>query len=61
MKFLLTPSLNDGKNDAPPTEVTVPDSAHGIDQLLNLVEDEMTNDYGDAFGVGFTLKIERTA
>lgn len=55
--YRLTPSLNDGKNDAPPVEHEVYD----VDELMAYIEDELTNDYGEAFGPGFTLLIERIA
>jgi hypothetical protein len=57
MKFKITPSLNDGKNDPPPIEFEVDD----IDGLLEEIATELTNDYDQPFGPGFTLLIERTA
>jgi hypothetical protein len=58
MRFKLTPSLNDGKNDAPPYEVEVGD----VDQLVDkYVYGELVNDHDEPFGVGFTLTIERIA
>lgn len=57
MKFKITPSMNDGKNDAPPLTVEAVD----IDKLLDQLYEEFTNDYGEPFGVGFTLLIERVA
>ena len=59
MKFRLTPSFNDGKNDPPPTEIIVVPESRGIDSMLNSAYDEFVNDNGEPFGVGFTLKIER--
>lgn len=58
MKFKLTSDLNDGKNNAPPIEVTV-SKAHWIDDLFNAIGMEIVNDYDQPFGVGFTLTIER--
>lgn len=67
MKFLLTPSLNDGKNDPPPTEVDLGEfpsaifDADPFNRLADEIYGEMVNDNGQPFGVGFTLKIERIA
>jgi hypothetical protein len=68
VKFLLTPSFNDGKNDPPPTEVDLGDKTppglfdgRAFDELADFIYGELTNDNGDPFGVGFTLKIERIA
>lgn len=61
MIFKLTPSLNDGKNDAPPREVEFDDEDDCIDRVLNEAYDEMVNDDNQPFGVGFTLTIERVA
>lgn len=70
MKFVLTPSFNDGKADAPPTEVDLPNvpadrpgmfDTTGFDGLADAIYSEMVNDNGEPFGVGFTLKIERIA
>jgi hypothetical protein len=57
MRFKLTPSLNDGKNDPPPTELEVDD----VGELSRIIDGELTNDYGEPFGVGATLTIERVA
>lgn len=57
MKFKLTPSLNDGKNDPPPLDL----QADTVESLLGAIGDEVVNDYGEPFGPGFTLLIERTA
>jgi hypothetical protein len=57
MKYRLTPSLNDGKRDAPPFEVEAKDA----NELADAVFDAITNDHRQPFGVGFTLHIERTA
>lgn len=67
MKFKVTPSLNDGKNDAPPMEFEVHDTPAGFadvndwDKMMAHIEDEFVNDEGEFFGVGFTVTIERIA
>ena len=67
MRFKLTPSFNDGKNDAPPTEVDVGEVERGLfdgtpfNELADAIYGEMTNDNGDPFGTGFTLTIERVS
>jgi hypothetical protein len=59
MKYKIEVKINDGKNEAPPVEVIV--NEHNWELLLDRIADEMTNDYGDPFGVGATLLIERVA
>ena len=62
MRYKLTPSLNDGKNDSPSIEVEARDADELFDAvLLDALWGEMTNDHNQPFGVGFTLTIERVA
>jgi hypothetical protein len=59
MRYRLTMSLNDGKRDAPPHEIDVPE--HDLDELADRVVEACCNDYDEPFGVGFSLLVERTA
>lgn len=51
MRYKITPSFNDGKKDAPPVFAETED-------LCSIIEEELHNDEGRAFGAGFTLTIE---
>lgn len=55
MRFLLTPSMNDGMADADPVEVEVAN----LRGLMVYVMGELVNDNDDVFGPGFTLTIKR--
>jgi hypothetical protein len=57
MKYRIEPKLNDGKNEHGPIEVEVKD----INVLADIVAENAANDYGEPFGVGFTLTLERIA
>lgn len=57
MKYRITSKLNDGFAEQPPVELEV---ASPYD-LANMLSEELANDYGVPFGVGFTLLVERVA
>jgi hypothetical protein len=51
--------INDGMAEAPPLIVVVESIEELFHQLFVL--DSLANDYGDPFGVGATLTVERIA
>ena len=57
MVYRLAVSLNDGKRDPSPYDV----ECDHVDALDGRVAELLTNDYGQPFGVGVTLTIERVA
>lgn len=58
MRYKIELKLNDGKAEMPPYEVEV-DEVDGL--AADLAIEELTNDYGEPFGVGTTLTITRIA
>lgn len=55
MKFAITPKLPGNLSQAPP----IVEEFNYIDDLIEVIEKEMCNDYGEPFGPGFELKISR--
>lgn len=57
MIYRIQGKLNDGKTEVPPLEYEADD----LDRMLDHIGDEMCDDNGEPFGVGFTLTVERVA
>jgi hypothetical protein len=62
MRYRIETKLNDGMTNAPAFEVDVGDDlVPDLNALGSLLAEELANDYGQPFGVGVTLHVERVA
>jgi len=55
LRYKLSASLNDGKNDPPSITLEV----ESVSELDWQIQGQLVNDYGEPFGIGATLVIER--
>lgn len=55
MEFFVEVKLNDGKRESPGVKVF----ANSVPELIDILAEEICNDYDFIFGPGFTLHMER--